>query len=330
MVVAYHYTSRFDELYGYAWGSGLQVAWGGYGVKLFFILSGFVIFMTLERIDKWWIFLVSRFARLYPAYWFSVALTFCVVFIIGLNGREVSIGQFLVNLTMLQQWLRIPHVDGVYSTLSLELAFYFWMLLVYCIGLMKRISIIMYGWLGLMVLVVGLEREMNIILPGMVHVSLLLRSANMFFIGIVFYQLYRRRSLIEYLPIVFACLMVEALLHDWTSACICALLAGVFSLSVLARIRLVTILLSCRPLLFLGAISYPLYLIHQNVGYVCLRAFQKLGVPRTLAMLATFLLVLSIAAVVHYAVENPARRRIRAMASPRHSAGLALERLDQA
>ena len=53
--------------------------YGYLGVQFFFLISGFVIFMSIQRggvID----FLASRAARLYPAYWFSVLLTSFFIF----------------------------------------------------------------------------------------------------------------------------------------------------------------------------------------------------------------------------------------------------------
>jgi len=47
---------------------------GSYGVDLFFVASGFVVFMTLERAATLRGFAVSRFARRYPAFWVVVGI----------------------------------------------------------------------------------------------------------------------------------------------------------------------------------------------------------------------------------------------------------------
>ena len=52
-----------------------------YSVEMFFITSGFVIFMTLEAVSSSRQFLVSRVARLYPAYWVSVIVTTVVAYL---------------------------------------------------------------------------------------------------------------------------------------------------------------------------------------------------------------------------------------------------------
>src|SRR6218665_1067637 len=123
-VVLFHYTTRLRELYPTTPETLFSVPWGHHGVNLFFILSGFVIFMTLERASRPMDFVVSRFSRLYPAYWFSVALTFAVVAWLGLEGKSVSPGAAIGNLLMFHSLFHIPHVDGVYWTLEVELLFY--------------------------------------------------------------------------------------------------------------------------------------------------------------------------------------------------------------
>ena len=59
-------------------------------VDLFFIVSGFVIFMTLDSSKSLLDFVVSRFARLFPAYWFSVLLTSTVVILIPVVGQSAT------------------------------------------------------------------------------------------------------------------------------------------------------------------------------------------------------------------------------------------------
>src|SRR6266446_6407653 len=70
-VILFHYLHQYDAIYGkdgvllfgaLNWPSGI------YGVYLFFMISGFVIFMTLRGARDWLDFVVSRFSRLYPAY----------------------------------------------------------------------------------------------------------------------------------------------------------------------------------------------------------------------------------------------------------------------
>lgn len=106
-VMVHHYFNRFDFLYGHWFPVPKFTDVGKYGVHLFFMISGFVILMTLERTRRPVDFLFARFSRLYPAYWVCVLLTFALVRIFSLPGRETSVKDALVNLTMLQSFFRV-------------------------------------------------------------------------------------------------------------------------------------------------------------------------------------------------------------------------------
>ena len=124
-VVLYHYTFRYPKLYAHDFETYYKFAYGNLGVELFFILSGFVIFMSILKVKSPFEFLTKRFIRLYPTYWIAMIFTFLMVTIFGLAGKEVTINEFLINITMLQYGLQIPSVDGVYWSLFHELLFYF-------------------------------------------------------------------------------------------------------------------------------------------------------------------------------------------------------------
>jgi peptidoglycan/LPS O-acetylase OafA/YrhL len=67
-----------------------------------------------------------------------------------------------------------------------------------------------------------------------------------------------------------------------------------------------------RPvLIWLGALSYPLYLVHQNIGYAAIAALEAAGVPVWAAVLGTIALAIGLAQLVHELVETPSLRILR-------------------
>ena len=89
-------------------------------VYLFFIISGFVILMTLEQRQNLADFVVSRFARLFPAYWTCLAITIAVAVAWPMSVQPISPVVVLGNITMLQDFLAIQHIESVYWSLSVE------------------------------------------------------------------------------------------------------------------------------------------------------------------------------------------------------------------
>jgi peptidoglycan/LPS O-acetylase OafA/YrhL len=70
------------------------------------------------------------------------------------------------------------------------------------------------------------------------------------------------------------------------------------------------------PLVFLGEISYSLYLIHQIVGFAIIHAFLGAGWEPNVAVIATVALVVGLAASLRVFVEKPAERWIKNLAKP--------------
>ncbi|HMC14225.1 MAG TPA: acyltransferase, partial [Albitalea sp.] len=175
-VVLFHVTTRFGELYQPATQPLVSFPGGQYGVNLFFIISGFVIFMTLERTRRTSDFVVSRFSRLFPAYWVAIAMTFAITHWLGLPGKLVDGGSALGNMLMLHGLLlRVPHVDGVYWTLEVELLFYCGMLLLYRLNRLDRIHQALLGLLVLRWVYFGAAQWFGVDLPWTLYRVLILR-----------------------------------------------------------------------------------------------------------------------------------------------------------
>lgn len=306
MVVLYHYTVRYGQIYAFPVDPPFTFVFGQYGVQLFFMVSGFVIFLTLNNTVHAMDFIVSRFSRLYPAYWVAVILTFAAVHVFGLPGREVDLKSAVVNLSMLQMWLGVSDVDGVYWTLAVELSFYLIMYVLYLAGQLGRITLISCVWLGLIVLAHYLESHQYLQIDWRLKLMLLLQYGNLFIAGILFYRIMQFNRAADYL-VLLAALLVEYYLHGKLVLLVAAYF-GIFMLFVkgyLAKLAL-------RPLIFLGSISYCLYLVHQNIGYIVIRNLEAGGLANRFTVVAVPAAVsIALATVMHVTAEKPALREIR-------------------
>jgi peptidoglycan/LPS O-acetylase OafA/YrhL len=97
---------------------------GRIGVVVFFLISGFVVPFSIHADGAAPVrgFAIRRFFRIFPAYWLSVTLAAFAFF--WIQGLPFSAGEFLVNLTLLQDIAGVRPAEGVYWTLLVELVFY--------------------------------------------------------------------------------------------------------------------------------------------------------------------------------------------------------------
>ena len=76
-------------------------------------------------------------------------------------------------------------------------------------------------------------------------------------------------------------------------------------------------MLGSAPLVWLGEISYSVYMVHFPLLIVIRRLWERLGfagwntLAQALAFLATIAIVIAAAAMLFYLVERPARSRLR-------------------
>jgi len=304
VVVLFHYTIRYDQIYGHSFQVPNLFQFGHLGVHLFFIISGFVIFWTLSRTQHALDFVVSRFSRLYPSYWLAVIVTFCVVRFFSLPGREVSLKEAFLNIPMIQDYLWVPYVDGVYWSLSIEVTFYAWVFLAYITQQFKRIELylIMFMIVGALSHIYGMSADY----PRATKL-LMLEYGYLFAAGICFFKIWQKKASVStyvalvvsficiwiYLPVAYAGVVVSCYV--------------VFAAMIFNRLKF----LNAKPLIFLGTISYSLYLLHQNIGYVLLNLCYQYQIHPFLAIFIAFSLCAAAATLVTFYIERPLIQRVR-------------------
>jgi peptidoglycan/LPS O-acetylase OafA/YrhL len=135
VIVQHHPTGDYYWLFHDA--IGYYINFGRFGVVLFFFVSGFVIpFSFPQSAAPVRDFTVSRFFRLYPAYWTSILIG--LVTILALDGKAYPLPQFLANVTMFQTFVNVPNLWIFYWTLAIELLFYVGCTILFAMGLLNR------------------------------------------------------------------------------------------------------------------------------------------------------------------------------------------------
>ncbi|MEZ5461197.1 acyltransferase family protein [Dokdonella sp.] len=306
-VVAFHYTTHYGNEVGHIGPAPISLAFGNYGVHLFFMISGFVIFMTLEHTRTAMDFVVSRFSRLFPAYWAAILISAAFVYTIGMSAQQVPWRDVAIDFTMIQQILGAEHLDGSYWTLQVELFFYMQMLFWFVLGLLHRIRWIIVAWLVLAV-ICGLAEKHDIHLSYTARELLIVRHIPYFALGILFYRIrthpLERRGDIA---LIGLCLVAIGLAFKPVYLEVAAISTAIFALfaaGLLGGLR-------WAPFAFLGTISYSLYLLHQAIGFSLIWHLETVGVSASLAALVAAVAVTILATGLTFLVERPAMRAIR-------------------
>jgi peptidoglycan/LPS O-acetylase OafA/YrhL len=227
---------------------------GYLGVHLFFMISGFVILWTAMGRTPWQ-FLASRISRLYPAFLAGLAITSLLIWII----REgVSGSQLLANATMFPTLFHAEDVDPVYWTLTTEWKFYAIILGLIALKQIKHMDVWLWGWLA--VSFAALFLPANFLLKQ----ATLSGYSSLFILGCVG-CLIRSKSGPARIAL-YAAAMTLSVWHAYTEAPVQSVSAAI----VVALAAILFLALVCQKLTlpawkgwyWLGALTYPVYLLH--------------------------------------------------------------------
>lgn len=126
--------------------AAVMVDWfdpGRYGVLVFFLVSGYIVPVSLERHGQVRRFWISRLLRIHPLLTVACAITL-LPFVLGVRGLRAGLEDYapgtavLAHLTMLQDVLGVPNAINVLWTLSYEMVFYLLIVALFVVGAHRR------------------------------------------------------------------------------------------------------------------------------------------------------------------------------------------------
>jgi peptidoglycan/LPS O-acetylase OafA/YrhL len=327
MVVLFHYTFR-----GHAGGYSPLVfpeltevmKYAHLGVALFFMVSGFVILMSASSgsLRK---FFVSRVVRLYPAFWVCCTLTFLAIWFGGSPNYSATFTQYLVNMTMLNEFVGVRHIDGVYWTLAIEIKFYVGIALLIAFKRIRQIELFLAIWLVASIALefVTIER---------LHSLLIASYAPYFIAGGACFLIYTNgASWFRWLLLIgawgaavgkeifFARSFEIRYQTQMSDAVIVGLVSVFFAIMLLVALRR-TGWVARVNWLPIGVLTYPLYLIHQNVGYIIFNYVvnhASASLNRYVLVGATIAVMFALAYLIHALVEKRWAPRLKMLLQPR-------------
>ncbi|WP_307849726.1 acyltransferase family protein [Qaidamihabitans albus] len=324
-----------------------------FGTVTLLVVSGYFVCPTIRRgtVTRW---LRGRFARILPAYLVALLFTYVVTryFVVGFNGWEHRPGMFgllfaaplapaepdpaalppwnvpdardlLANMFLVQEWAPdvLHRVDGSYWTIPVQMAAFVGAALLWRSRLRHVVGAqaVLWGVLA----VSAVSPVLSLLIRTLPAASGLF-YAHLFAAGAAIWLWSRHRLASSQL---IAMLAVTVVLHAFRSGppklwsvvgftimlgLICAAARGPdWDKPVLSTLR--------RPISWLAGLSFGLYLVHQQLGYVIARLLTQAGVSSGWLRLAVVLgTVLAGAWLLTVLVERPA---YRVLTRPRPGSG---------
>ncbi len=320
LVVAFHYGAAFARAPSFSSAamlhglpvSGAATPWtwfGWIGVELFFVISGFVIALSAQGASAG-AFLRRRALRLLPAAWICATATLLVLSIAAPGPSLLP--RWLASLGFAPNSLQI---DPSYWTLGIEL--YFYLLIATGLGragrseTIERYGVLIGAWSAAFWLFAVMADWAATPLMDYRTAQLVLLPHGCFFaLGILAWAMLSRAvttGRVVLFGIFFAAGLTEIAGRTVERTHALGIVASPLLPMLVFSTGLIVVLaaprwqgwlgrrVDARLAATLGLLTYPLYLLHQEIGAALIAAQLRVGLPFGVAALATLGVVLGAA-----------------------------------
>ena len=313
---------HFDLLFPERWGQISRFLTGWYPVDVFFILSGFILayiyvdsasdFNCLKNDITWRSFFIKRFARIYPLHFLTLVLVGVMALsasIAGLPNRGYYLSDLPIQLFLVYAFPYVEEIGWIYPSWSISMEMLAYVLIFpFLIFVWRKKSSDFFILFVIVLLTVFWA------LYGRGHISgwgAVIRVSCGFSIGFGIYKLFDNNQHVfrfcQYFATYCFFFYIAFYLFAWVymvPSFVRALVLHLLLIPVILGITrernsYVSSILGCNVLVWLGAISYSIYMLHSLFGKVVngLSAFLPQNV--FLLMLIASLIISGILLVSH-------------------------------
>lgn len=302
LVVIYHLIDRFQQIY-----LNREIVimnfWGSFGVTIFLIISGcFAVNIDSKAItlNEAGYALKKFFLRLWPAYAICICLTFILTHIAELPLRTYNLKELLLNLLVINHVINVPYIDGAHWYLTVLISMFLVVLVLKIFGI-QSCPFVYCVWIAI-ASIIGCFYNNSFLFGGCftacycvgIAIRALLNVDNQskfsWYLVLIeaFLATLMTRGMICTVEMIFGGLMVLLCLYD--------------KLNFLNNVICI----------WIGKISYSLYLIHQNVGFwIEYQLMKKINAYHLFFALIAIVGVVLLAVIIFYFIERPARSIIK-------------------
>jgi peptidoglycan/LPS O-acetylase OafA/YrhL len=314
------------------------INYGPFGVGLFFLISGFVIPLSLQKYNSLQ-FLIARFFRIVPTYLVGFAITISALGVASIYYGRIfmyPVYNVILNAFLIRDLVWIPSIDAVAWTLEIEIKFY--ILCAIIIWWIKRNE---YRKILLLCFILSLGLELVNQAYGMIPISPIAVLSNIYqfdvpfvifmFIGTMIYFCFSSKIALKEMILAILILfslfifggilgpfkdypdpLFNGVLPYFMALCIFLFCFGYSYLITYIPLKKITwnpllksIKIVEKGLAFFADISYPLYIVHGVTNYVFMRILLDFGIRPELVLAIAISDSIIIAYLIHVYVEIP-------------------------
>lgn len=249
-------------------------------------------------------FLNKRLWRLYPTFWGCLTIT-TIGLLFLFPDISITAKQYLFNLTMISSNLGEPLIDGAYWTMAYELKFALILFILFVLTRKIRIRrFLILVWLISSIFLGAYKDSLpyNIVYLGRgIFISDMIQ---MFICGMCLFAIRQKNS--YYILVLILCFVNQYFWFGLRS------IEGYFLIVTSIILMLMPYLEGVdypaflyNPIKFIATISYPLYLIHQMIGYGVIRWFKHVGIENEIILIIPLAVSILLAYAIHCYIEIP-------------------------
>jgi peptidoglycan/LPS O-acetylase OafA/YrhL len=245
-------------------------------------------------------------------------LSFIVIFLFGGPEIQVTFPQLVANTIIVSPALHQKFVDGAYWSIVCELIFYGWVFLFKLVGVFdKRMIGILLTWV-----LISLLNELVIHSTALSWV-LITKYSGFFALGVLlyhgrFYGWSAQTILIIMISFALSILQTsdDIYYHSqyYQDTMFSTKVGMLICLAMTLTVATVVVFEDCRHrrglFLLIGGITYPLYLIHQNIGYIALNKIN-IGLPAAVILLMVSSSLVVGSWIIWRFIERPAQKFLK-------------------
>ena len=230
--------------------------------------------------------------------------------------------KFMANATFAIGVAPSLFMDGAYWSIVAELTFYFWIAALIATGVFaKRLTMAMVVWL--LISAVCQMQPSSVILEHL----FLAHSSGFFAAGVMIYvwrEIERSPQTALVLSLATGMAALQSLheaqwFEEHAGAPLQPTVVAGLSIACVLLVLLASSLrgarLPPRLMMALGGVTYPLYLLHQNIGYILFNRYPDAATPLA-AITGVSAIMLATAFIVWRFVDIPGQRAMRRLVAP--------------